>query len=231
MLTNEELFLLDLMADFINRRQTSALPEHMEWDLLSDLAKAQEIKALVYSQLASLLTDDPHLQDVNDHFMNSYSQSFRYYQNRIHLLQKIDSAFSSANIPYLIFKGTEISQFYPLPMARSMGDSDLLVHECDKEKAHQLLIGLGMTNTSLGPNEWIYEINGMEFELHSRLMNDDEVGNFPTHKAFMNRCWEYARPVSGFIWMTVIILCFCCCIYESTLSIPVSVSGSSWIWP
>lgn len=47
--------------------------------------------------------------------------------------------FSQAGIPCAILKGTVSASYYPEPAYRAMGDIDLLVRPCDRERATQLL--------------------------------------------------------------------------------------------
>lgn len=67
-----------------------------------------------------------------------YTQKLRFGQ----YLSRQDAVlhiFSQAGIPCVILKGTVSASYYPEPAYRAMGDLDLLVRPCDREKAARLL--------------------------------------------------------------------------------------------
>ncbi len=192
MLSAEQEFFLEIMKNSVNDTKTDIIPNNINWEKLISIAKSQEMKALLCSQVSKSLADSDTLIEVNNDLVSSYATAIFIYQRRMAILKKIETEFTKLNIPFFVFKGTEISEFYSKPEIRSMGDSDILVHEEDRERAHEFFIKLGMKNVSKSDNEWIYYYDNMEFELHCRLMNEGEVGNYQSHKDFMNRRWDYA---------------------------------------
>jgi len=199
MLTAEQNFFLEIMKSSVNDTKLESIPNDIDWDVLLNIAQIQQMTALLYSRIAKELQNMDDLKEIDNRLINAYSASLLWYQKRIALLNRIKKCFADADIPFFVFKGTELSQFYNDPAIRTMGDSDVLVHEEDREKAHEIFLQLGMENSSKSENEWIYFYDNMEFELHCRLMNEGEVGNYQSHKNFMNRIWEYANNQDGSI--------------------------------
>jgi len=179
---NQRLFLTAL-SDHLNNRKTS-VPEDVDKAVLSSVAKQQECEGIVYYQMRL-----PELKP-------SFAVCAAYAVNRKKLLNEILDAFSEAKIPYLIFKGSEIAQYYPVPELRTMGDSDILVHECDKEKAHEVLTSIGFRQSKKTWMEWIYRKNGMDFELHHRLVYD-ENGVENSELAWTDRVWDNSAVLNG----------------------------------
>jgi len=170
--------LLTLLADYINGYK-SRLPVNADTASLVKLAKQHQCSSIIYSQ-----TDIEELSCAA-------ASEIHFGVKRRAQLERIHKAFAAAKLDYLIFKGSEIAQYYPQPALRTMGDSDILVRPEDKKRAGEILLSLGLTNDSRGENEWGYHWNGIYYELHSRLMSD-EAGNLPAHKAFMAEHWKYA---------------------------------------
>jgi len=192
MLSKEQQVFLDVLKCNVQGIRLESIPNDIDWNELIRIAKIQDMKALLALQVLPFLKSNENLKTVADDLYVSYAFAFCTYQKRLAILKKFDDAFSKESISYFVFKGTEISSYYDTPALRRMGDSDILVHEEDREKAHRLFLRLGMKNKCQGENEWIYYYDNMEFELHCRLMNEGEVGNYQSHKCFMNRRWDYA---------------------------------------
>ena len=188
-MTTEQSLILRALADFVNERKTVYEGE-IDIESLYSIGKKQEVCGILYHQLQT------NTSVRNSLLLRSYVFSLKRYHNRMALLSKIDAEFNEHKIPYVIMKGSEIAALYPVPALRTMGDSDVIVHPEDKERAHLIFEELGLVRECEGPNEWIYRCDGMEFELHHRMMND-EVANYDSHKAFMNRHWQYAKAEDG----------------------------------
>lgn len=180
MLSKEQNFFLTVLSDHLNGRKT-IVPDVLDKKMLFSISRQQQCEGIVYYQT--------HLPE----FQSAMVSSTFHYVNRNDAINKIHDLFCNSQIEYFIFKGSEIAQYYPVPQLRTMGDTDILVHEEDRERAHRLLLDLGMINHSKGKNEWVYFYKGMEFELHCRLMNEKWLGIIPPHFDFMNCRWEYTK--------------------------------------
>lgn len=120
----------------------------------------------------------------------SYLHAISTYTQRRALLAQIIGAFSV--IPYYTVKGISVAQYYPVPQLRTMGDCDLIVHESDKEKAKEILLSLGFEEHTgeWDDMEWHFEKQGLDFELHHRLLYDEAV-NTEQEKAFADSARDY----------------------------------------
>ena len=112
------------------------------------------------------------------------------YSKRLALLNQINTEFQKENIPYLIFKGTEAARFYPVPAQRTMSDSDLLVHEEDKQRAYEALVRLGFEMDTTKPIEWFGFKEGMKVELHHRLVYEYNSVELEHLRAWGDKVWE-----------------------------------------
>jgi len=192
MLTNEQQLFLDAVKNSVHGTKLESIPQDIDCDELLRISKTQEMKAILATQILPLLKNKEKYKSIVADCYSSYASAMYTYHNRFAIIKKIDEEFTKAHIPYFVFKGTEIASFYDQPELRTMGDSDVLVHEEDRQRAGEAFANIGMTCQCNGENEWIYYYKDMEFELHCRLMNEDEVGNYASHKDFMNRRWNYS---------------------------------------
>lgn len=194
MLSKEQALFLEIMKSSVNNTAVSKVPDDIDWDSMLNIAKFQSMKALLYNRIYESIKANPSLSAVSEQLVLSYSASLVTYQKRKYILEKIETKLTEAQIPFFVFKGTEIANLYDCPEIRTMGDSDILVREEDRERVHQIFVDeIGMENKIKGRTEWIYYYSGIQFELHCTLMDEHEVGNYQSHKDFMNRRWDYAN--------------------------------------
>lgn len=188
-MTNEQSFFIQALADHLNGKPTK-IKEDLNWDKLTELAVNQQLAGILFSQIKDELSSVSEKNSSASRLSGIYAYSVYSYANRINVLRQINSAFQRENIPYLIFKGSEVAEHYPIPALRTMGDCDILVKRQDKEKADTVLSQLGLVRENSGPNEWIYNKNGLEYELHRRLMNE-EASVSEKHRAFLEEYEKY----------------------------------------
>ncbi len=202
-MTIEQEYILSLLADFINGKKTQNIPENLDFNQMKSLTKRNEIDGILFYQIGSLLKYNDSLKSFYEYYENRYCSLMSVYQQRLHLLNKINDEFVKESIDYFVFKGIDIAANYSLPFLRSMGDTDILVKENNRKKAHTILLNLGFVNKNVGDNEWIYYYDKLEFELHCRLMNESETCSSKKHKKFMNDCWNYTSSVDGSVRKTL----------------------------
>ncbi len=163
-MTAEQRFFLNTIGDHLNRRESRA-GESPDWGIVRDYAQKHQVAAMVYDQCRALIPED-----AAEPFRSAYAKQLSDHVNRKNVLKKIDACFTAHHIPYLLFKGMEVAEFYPKPALRSMGDCDILVRAEDKERAGDLLLELGFSGDDRQDMEWRFFVQGMEFELHHRLL-------------------------------------------------------------
>ena len=186
----EKKFFLQVLADYLNIRET-AVPEDINWDMLWEIALSQQLTGVVYHQCKSGIASS----DLPDAIKNRWKQGYKYYSllylKRLALLKQVDTAFQKANIPYLIFKGTELAKLYPTPAQRTMGDSDILVHEEDKQRASEALVSLGFELDTHLPVEWFAQKDEIKIELHHRLIYNYHSVEIYSLQAWGDKAWNY----------------------------------------
>ena len=178
MLTKEQDLFIKVLSDFINQNGKNEIPQSIDIASLAAYAKKHEVKAILYYQ-----ADLPE-------FLPSYAMTIYSNINRVDMLQELVSAI---NISYFVLKGGVVSEFYPVPMLRTMGDTDFVVHTEDREKVHEILLKQGYEcKTKHQDREWQYFKDGRELELHDHLIYEENVNN-PKQEAFFNNFWPYVH--------------------------------------
>lgn len=173
------LFFLEALSDHLQGK-TTEIPVGLDRAELCTLARQQKCESILYCQT--------HLAELK----NSFLADTYCAVNRKALLKSIHDSFATNNIPYLIFKGSEAAQHYPRPELRSMGDVDLLVHECDKQRTSEALQKLGFTAGYVKDtdHEWTFSKGMFEIELHHRLLYNEDL-NEDIHISFTDKVWEH----------------------------------------
>lgn len=165
----EKEFFLQVLADYLNGRVTKA-PDNLDWDVLATIGQKQQLTGVLYHQCKNSIAQSDLPMEVKNKWKLGYVYNSFLYSKRSVLLKQIDTEFQKENIAYLVFKGTEVAKFYPVPAQRTMSDIDLLVHEEDKQKACETLCRLGFAMDTSQPVEWKGSKNEIEIELHHKLI-------------------------------------------------------------
>lgn len=180
----EKVYMLSILTDFLHRRKT-AIYDDLEWNTILAMAQSHQVEAILYHQCKNSLSNA-----ISSRLSQLYASSLFYYSNRVKLLDSISAAFNNANLPFFTVKGLDVAALYPIPALRTMGDCDILVHPLDKTRAHEIMLSLGFQLHQQEDMEWIYYKNGLEFEIHDRLLYDEAV-NSQVSKDFTELAWDY----------------------------------------
>lgn len=185
----EKLFFLQVLADYMNKRHTQ-VPDNLDWSVLEEIGQAHQLTGVIYHQCKNSIVQSglPDVEKVK--WKRSYMYNFLLYSKRMALLSQIDAEFLKDNIAYLIVKGTEVAKLYPVPALRTMGDSDILVHEGDKQRACDVLKRLGFDVGTSSSREWYAAKNEIKLELHHSLIYDYSV-ELEAIQAWGNKIWNH----------------------------------------
>lgn len=183
----EKKFLLEVLADFLNKRRTNCV-DGLEWEPILALAQSHQIEAILFHQCKSFIPPS-----VSGRLSQLYASSLFYYSNRVRLFGEVSAAFEKESIPFFPVKGLDVAAMYPVPALRTMGDSDIIVHPSDKQKAHQVMLDIGFECASIQGNGYIK--NKLEFEIHDHLLYNNNI-NSQVSKDFTELAWDYTSGES-----------------------------------
>lgn len=185
-----ETFYIQLLADFLHKRKSS-IDERIDWKELLNIAYVHGTEGIVYYQLRDSLNCDAVPNNARVRLFKAYADTCYKYDKRSKLLREADAEFQREDIKYLIFKGMDVADLYPVPKMRTMGDTDILVHESDKERAQAVLTRLGCETDGIGTCEWLCHRDDISIELHHALMYE-KASVSSQQKKFYAQAWSYA---------------------------------------
>lgn len=187
-MTHEQELFIQILADHLNNNKTIINVPSINWDTIIEYAKSHQVSGIVYSQVKDYLPHDTFV-DLNKEMLSL----FYLQMNRENDLKEIKDSFVEHQIPFFLIKGATVANLYPIPLLRTMGDTDIVVHANDRDKCHNLLLQLGFDCVSkIWNREWQYYKKDMEYELHDRLVYDEAV-NKKGQAEFFNECWEHVN--------------------------------------
>ena len=113
--------------------------------------------------------------DISPKFKNAVENSFFdliYLANlQSNMLKEVKTLLKASEVPYIVFKGAVLKQSYPVPESRVMGDIDILINECDRNKVKKLLTSNGFDCIKQNGPVYNYVKNNVLFEIHTKLIN------------------------------------------------------------
>ena len=144
---------------------------------LYDFAKAHNLMPVCFLSLDFENAKDG-FGEIREKFFSGFLDSVYIHQLRQNTLDELKELLKGAEIPFICFKGSVLKELYPVPESRVMGDSDVLIRESDRSKAHKLLIDSGFSCTA--ENEFVrnYVKDGNLIELHTSLSDEYDMGVF-----------------------------------------------------
>lgn len=100
-------------------------------------------------------------------YMQAIIPRLSYYDRMLKEQQKLYRLLQSAQIPFVILKGTSAAHYYPIPSYRCMGDIDIIVRPDDFQHTFDLLCKHGYESDQADDLRHIHlKHNGILFELH-----------------------------------------------------------------
>ncbi len=125
---------------------------------------------------------------IPDDWKNYMTVSFFKNQKNLQVQSVVLKALAEASIPCAVIKGSSVSVNYIEPMARTLGDIDILVREEDYEKAIEILCGSDHENEAAEDHKFHYKftLSDVPVEIHKFVTEytDDEYGKL---------CSEYMK--------------------------------------
>lgn len=184
-MNKEEKFLLNLCRCYLDN--TAPEINDVDWRGFYKLAKAHNLIGIchcVFNKNKELSIPN----GVRQLFMDKFFDLVYIYECQTAALKDIEACLTSAEIAYILFKGSVLRNLYPVPESRSMGDIDLLVNEKDRDRAKSVLENIGFD--CYAPNGAVREFkrNNIILEVHTKIIS--EFGDNAFSDAFDNSVFD-----------------------------------------
>lgn len=160
MITEVQKQNLSILSDALFSAGALTAIKESEVEAIIREACAQAVFPLVAGKIPKL--SEPLKMQMNAAVMQNFK--ITYEHRRLHEL------LTDSKIPYVILKGCASASWYSDPILRAMGDVDILVNECDYERAGELLESNGYAREEdHGGVHTAFMHNGTICELHRSI--------------------------------------------------------------
>ena len=174
MIKEQRLFLRSL-SDFIMRNNPQE-DQDLDWKLIFEYAKKHDLQPIISFQCREIVPEYSYL----------YLRQISRYVALKRELSNLEQLLSE--IPYALEKGIIVSDAYPVPAFRTMGDIDILVPSDYRNVVAQILIKNGYKSVYDGDgDEWKFRKADIFVEVHSRPIHNCK-GNEKLAEYYSN--WE-----------------------------------------
>ena len=206
-MTRETDLLLHILRDNLQGKKTDSVSaDGVNWSELSRLAHSHQLSQIVYYQCKDFMPSE-----IKKAFRQEYLIALAAYEKRDQFLAQFDKALGEAGIKHIVVKGPTIAAFYPQPPLRSMGDIDFIVSppsddDAARLAAEKILLSQGwIAGDKETCDEWHYEREGIELELHDELVyKANPIYKDELYRSFYNDFWQseqYAQYKDEFTFL------------------------------
>lgn len=139
-MTNTERYMLELLGAFA---EETAPEIHIVPDtaLLFDLSKRQGVVGIIaYMMNRYGLYPD---SDTADKFNHEYERTVMQMVGRTAMAKRVFAKLNREGVPHILFKGTTVSEVYPVTELRTFGDVDVIILSEDVQRVRDILIAEG----------------------------------------------------------------------------------------
>lgn len=189
----EQLVLITLLNNFIHKT-TPQLPEEINWDEVVYLAHINSVLGII-----SFMISRYHLQQDEEVLAACKSYYQRTYQRFCFLNEKIKEVtemLSKATIDHVLFKGSVVKDFYPVPEFRSFGDVDILIQKDQRKNSRKLFSSNGYEESDPWEPVFNYRKGREYYEVHTKLL-ETEIPGKPSCKDFFMDPWRHVKLKDG----------------------------------
>jgi hypothetical protein len=177
-MTDNYLECISILVSAINKSEY--IPTHvLKWNEIDAFFNSHRIIPLLSSWVKEYRTIVP--THILENWRKRIYQSIYYVSNYYAVQDKVVSLFESANIPFLILKGTSSGRYYPDPRFRTYGDIDLYFRDEDVHRACTCVSQNGYAvDLDINKRHYSFAINGTNVEMHRyfAVLNDPCKANY-----------------------------------------------------
>ncbi len=190
-MTKEELLFLSLLKDHIYGTLNTTIQEDTDWDQVFEYAKDQSLNGVIYVQLRELSKKSQFItQEILDKFHFGFLSDVYSFANHRLFINQVIEKFQKYDVPYLLFKGWIVKEYWNVPELRTMGDIDILIHTTDREKTDSIMKSLGYERLIDNHAVWTYYAKDIVFELHDHMFYE-HLTNEINYKSYFDQAWDY----------------------------------------
>lgn len=186
-MNREQDFFIQILSDHISKRTTKPCQD-IDWKIVTQLSRSHQVDGIVLFQCRGFIPDE--YRELLEQAMRA---TLYYYNNRKVALKEMSDAFRESGIPFIVVKGFAITEYYPVPSLRTMGDCDIIVHQQNMPAAMRVMRNLGYQGIeNERTHDWECVKKNLVFELHDSLVQSaDHAGK--VQRDFFNQYDEFVK--------------------------------------
>lgn len=170
---NETNYIIYLLKCAIKQDTPNTPDAVLDWNIIYQLAKKHKIVPILYSVITKLPKDFiPRIEHL-DAYMLIYKQNLVLDANRCYELERLQNAFNSSKIDFILLKGSVIKHYYPETFMRRMSDIDILFRNTNFKILDTIFENLGYRILQKGAKDTAYinPINNIKIEMQPHLID------------------------------------------------------------
>lgn len=171
---DKSTYLIQLLKSVLFSYAPPEKPEDIDFKDIYSLARKHFLANMVYYAISKLKEkpDSELLKEWREEYLLGKMRNTIQKQELKMILKKLEEN-RIKNIP---LKGFEIKGVYPSEDMRQMSDLDILISLEDRERAREILEGLGYTTMEFGKgkDDVYYKKPAMNIEIHNNLFDRSE---------------------------------------------------------
>lgn len=176
----------------------------INWDIVFDLAKKHKIISTLYFAIIKLPEEYKNTITHIDTYISIYKKNIIFDTNRSYELERLQLAFQTSKIDYILLKGSVLKNYYPDTAMRHMNDIDILFRGTDSKTVDTIFSNLGYKVIHRGAKDTAYinPLNHTTVEMHHTLIDAGYTDWCQYLKNIWNQCthkdYEYKMPLEDF---------------------------------
>ena len=180
-MTNEQKYFLNILKQHLNH-ESSALHGGIDWDEMLAIAGRHNVEGIIYMQCRKFLPD-------RTAFEKRYAAQIYYSKMREQMTTHLKKTLAGND--FLLLKGAVVADLYPIPLLRTMGDVDVLIHPEERAAVHEKLLKAGFILELESSSVWVYHYGASHVEVHDNLIHASLGGD--QARAYFENVWKYTK--------------------------------------
>ena len=194
-MTTEQREFIQILADHIHGKRSMPKNPALDWEKLAGYSEKQALTGLVYIQLRDFFKEYPDAAPkIEERLHKGFHTDVYLYANREAELHEFSRRCGT--IPLVLIKGSVLQSCYPVPVLRSMGDIDIVIHTKDRQKTDEIMLAEGYSKMVDNHAVWTYEKDNIQFEIHDHMFYE-YLANDVDYRGYFDQVWEHVRLVDG----------------------------------
>lgn len=195
---NDEKIFLSVLSSYINKNEISESGfKDINWEHIYHLANIHNIVGILLVGLNTIKIDLPenYRNKMYDIFLATSVFSVKQEQEA----ERIIKCLNENKIWHLMTKGYIIKNYYANKELRTMGDIDIFVKKEDFQRTINILKKEGYQVTDSYFNEVSFDKNGVHFEIHDNLLNEN-LGNDYEYGEYFEKLSKNAKLINDYTY-------------------------------